>query len=200
VTLEIKTKITNMKIKTLMALVLTAGTAWFVGGCRPEVAQQSPPEPFNAEQTQGDVKVVLLEVAQLTVFTDKWHSDPQASGVSAAPAFKVTCLIEVPATEAASALVLNPTNSVQVAVEGKSAADELVPGISGGSSSSSMGFEQSCVKSYLNRPQTPAGRTALVEETVLRGMKIDADHVDLSLTLNWKKKDMVFEFKDVPVN
>ena len=199
-TLGIETEITIMKIKTLMALALTAGAAWFIGGCRPEVAQQSPPEPFSAEQTQGDVKVVLLEVAQLTVFTDKWHSDPQASGVSAAPAFKVTCLIEVPAAAAASALILNPTNSVQITVEGKPAADELVPGISGVSSSHSMEFEQSCLKSYLNRPPTPAGRTAVVEETVLQGMKIDADHVDLSLTLNWKKKDMVFEFKEVPVN
>jgi hypothetical protein len=198
--LEIETKIAQMKITTRMALALAAVTALLAGGCRPNIPPQSPSEKYNPEQTQGEVRVVLLEAGQLTVFTDKWNSDAQASGVSAAPAFKVTYLIEVPEADAFSALALNTTNLLQIAVEGKIVSDEAVPGIVRGISSDSRGFGESSVRSYLSQPKTPAGRRALIEETVLHGVRIEADHVDLTLRLNWKKKDMVFNFNDVPVN
>jgi hypothetical protein len=190
-----------MKIKTHLALVLAAGAALLGGGCRPEAPQQqSFLEQYSPEQTQGEIRVVLLEVAQLTVFTDKWRGDAQASGVSAVPAFKVTYLVEVPEADASGALVINSNNSVQIVVEGKVVSDEAVPGIVPGILVGSMGFGESSVRSYLNQPKTPAGRSALVEETILRGLRIEADHVDLTLSLSWKKKNMVFDFKDVPVN
>jgi hypothetical protein len=191
----------KMKIRIQMALVLAASAAFLGGGCRPEVPQQQfSPEQYTPEQTHGEVRVVLLEVAQLTVFTDKWHSDAQASGVSAAPAFKVTYLVEVPEADGFSSLVLNSTNSLQIAVEGKVVSNEITPGVAQGRSMTATGFGESAVSSYLSRPQIPVGRTALAEETVLRGLRIDADHVDLSISLNWKKKNMLFDFRDVPVN
>ena len=189
-----------MKIITRMALALLTVTALFIGGCRPNVPPQSPSETYNPEQTQGEVRVVLLEVGQLTVFTDKWHSDPAESGVSAAPVFKVTYLVEVPEADGFGALAINTSNSVQIAVEDKVVSDEAVPEIVRDSSSVAGGFDQSSVKSYLSRPKTPAGKTGLVEETVLRGLRIEADHVDLTINLNWKKRNMTFDFKDVPVN
>jgi len=189
-----------MKMTNQMAPALVALTALLAGGCRPNVPPQSPSETYNPEQTQGEVSVILLEVGQLTVFTDKWHSDPAESGVSAAPVFKVTYLVEVPEADGFGALAINTSNSVQIAVEDKVVSDEAVPQIVRDSSSVAGGFDQSSVKSYLSRPKTPAGKMGLVEETVLRGLRIEADHVDLTLSLSWKKKNMVFDFKDVPVN
>jgi hypothetical protein len=199
-TFKIETNTAQMKITTRMATAMVAVAALLAGGCRPSVPPQSPSEKYNPEQTQGEVRIVLLEVGQLTVFTDKWHSDPAVTGISAAPVFKVTYLVEVPEADGFGALAINSSNSVQVAVEGEVVSNEAVPEIVRSSSSVVGVFDQSGVKSYLSQPKTPAGRTALVEETVLRGLRIEADHVDLTISLSWKKKNMVFDFKDVPVN
>ncbi len=189
-----------MKLGINLTTMLILAVGWLGGGCHPAVAPPAALETYNPVQTQDEVRVVLLEVAQLTLFTDQWSAEPQAAGISAAPAFKVVWLIEVPQPDAFSALTINSTNLIQVSVEGKVVSDTAVHGISHGISSSSVGFSESTVKSLITAPKPPPSRAAIVEETVLRGVRVEADHIDLSLRLNWKKHDLVFDFKDVPVN
>ncbi len=187
-----------MRLTLHLAAALATG-AWLACGCHPAVAPTPGAETYVPDQTQGEIKVVLYEVAQLTVFTDQWSAGSQATGISAAPAFKVVWLLDVPQADA-SALEINPTNSVQISVEGKVVSDEAVPGVVRGISNSSGSFEQSTVKSYFSPPKPSPGHVAQVEETVLKGVRIEADHVDLKIRLNWKKRHVAFEFKDVPVN
>jgi hypothetical protein len=191
-----------MKTRIWMAIALACGLAALGTGCRPGGLQPAPsvPEKFAATQTNGAVRATILELSQLTLFTDKWYTDPAATGASAVPAFKMVFLVDVPKADGLSSLVLSPSNGVQILVGGKAVNGEIAPGIAGGGSGIAREFESSSLAAYAEPPKLPPGRTAVVQETVLRGVRIDADHVDVRLTLTWKKQEMAFEFEDVPVN
>jgi len=40
----------------------------------------------------------------------------------------------------------------------------------------------------------------LAKETVFEGLKVEAKRIDVKVQFSWRGSDMLFDFKDVPLN
>jgi hypothetical protein len=140
------------------------------------VANQRP----NLEKTQGEVRVILLRVGNVIASNQK-------------PGFGVTFAIEVPQQGAFSDLSIRSNEEVALAVNGRPVK------IPGASSSGSMGIDKLPRQHELVLPTVPKGRATLGEQVEFEGLTIDAKKIDVTIRFSWRKQEMTFAFKDVPV-
>ncbi len=184
------------RVAVVLLIVLTA----VCGGYFAFAAKQKPLATYNPEQIQGDVKIVLLRVGKLTMFTDKCFSDLRSARMIGEPVFMVTYLVEVPKRGAFSGLAFRSNDQLDVIHDGHSIASQTEPGLVKGFDGHSESFEAlaSCV--YLRDRVIPNDGAAMIEEDTLQGLKVSADVIDLQIKFGWNGKDLVFTFRNVPLN
>ena len=183
-----------------VAVVLLIALAAVCGGYFAFAAKQKPLATYNPEQIQGDVKVVLLRVGKLTMFTDKCFSDSQFTQTIGEPVFLVNYLVEVPKKGAFAGLTLRGSQGLDIIRDGHSIIGQTEPGLIKAFNGDSQAFEKLSSRPDLRGRTIPDDKAALVEEDTLQGLNVSADQVDLHIKFGWNGKNMVFTFKDVPLN
>jgi hypothetical protein len=141
--------------------------------------QQTPVKSLNLEQTRGNVRVVLLRAGRLI-------------STNGQPEVVVTYVVEVPNKGAFSDLHFSLDNECILAVRGKP--------LECRGSSSSMGFKDLPRQNELSKLVAREGRSMLAEEILFRSLKMEAKKIDVKLQFSWRGQEMVFDFKDVPLN
>jgi hypothetical protein len=166
-------KIQPYPATTMAVLCATFLLAWT------GTAQKVAPKP-TLEKTQGQVRVVLLRVAN---FTSSNHE----------PAFEVTYGIEVPQKGAFSDLSIRSDDAVALTEKGQPV---LTPGAV---SSGSMGMDKLPRQDQLVLPTVAKGKAMLGEQVEFEGLKITTKMIDVTIRFSWRGQAMTFAFKDVPV-
>jgi hypothetical protein len=159
----------------LWLMLITFSTANFA-----TAAEQRQNNSFNQEQTQGEVRVILLRVSQLIV--------------SNQPNFVVTYAVEIPVKGAFADLHFSSDKELALSVKGKPL---YFPG---SFSSTSMDFKALPRQNELIKPKVHEGKAMLAEEIVIAGLKVKASHVDLKIQFSWRGTEMKFDFQGVPTN
>ena len=163
-------------------------------------AKQNGIPAFNPEQTQGEVRVVLLRFERHTIYTDPkdpWRNRVMAEkhkSLLALPQFKVTFWLEVPIEGAFGQVSMSTQDQLDILVDGKSILD------GSGTSGGTMGFEDLPHYHELRRMSAPEGKAGICEECYSEGECIPTGPVDIRFKIKWKGQDKVFLFKNVPVN
>lgn len=142
-------------------------------------AQKVPPEP-TLEKTQGEVRVVVLRVANFTSLNQE-------------PAFEVTYGIEIPQKGAFSDLSIRSSDEVALTANG-----QPVP-TPGAVSSHSMGMDRLPRQHELVLPSVAKGKAMLGEQVEFQGLRVHAKKIDVTIRFSWRGKEMTFAFEDVPV-
>jgi hypothetical protein len=189
-----------MKIRFKPTVVLMAAVAVIAGIVIAQAAKQKSIPAFNPEQTQGEVRVVLLRLERHTIYTDPhdpWRNRVMAEDhkrLSALPFFKVTFWLEVPREGAFGQVSMSTQDQLDILVDGKSILD------GSGTSGGTMGFEDLPHHNELRQMSAPEGRAGICAECYSEGESIPTGPVDIRFKIKWKGVDKVFLFKNVPVN
>lgn len=149
--------------------------------CPVSAGQAEPLKPLNQEKTQGEVRVVLLRAGKVI------SSEKEAQWV-------VTYGVEVPLKGAFSDLAFSSEDEVALSVKGKNINSW------GDFGSGSMGFDDLPRQGELRKPEVAPGKAMLAEDVVFRGLKIDAEKLDVKIRFTWRGSPLTFDFKDVPLN
>ena len=151
-----------------------------LGICFATAENPKPLKALNLEQSQGEVRVILLRAG--------WT----ASTNNAKP-LVITCAIEVPVKGAFSDLHFNSADEIALTGHGKAVEFHSV-------SSATMDLKDLPRQSELTRPATREGRAMIAEELTLNDIHLDAKQIDVKLHFLWRGNEMNFDFKDVPLN
>jgi hypothetical protein len=171
----LKTADNSIRVCLLAAAALLGPV--FAGNAQPKPALR----PLNLEQTQGDVRVVLLRAGRVTSASNRLD-------------LVVTYAVEVPTNGAFSDLQFSSADEIALVVHGK-----LVD-FHGNASTAAMDFEQLPRAGEVTRPKARPGKVMLAQETVFPGLKIDAEKMEVKLHFTWRGHARCFDFKDVPLN
>lgn len=163
-----------------MAVILFAALAIAATGLAGLAQQTVPNQKPNLEKTQGEVRVILLRVGGVIASNQK-------------PGFGVTFAIEVPQQGAFSDLSIRSNDEVTLTVNGSPVK------IPGAVSSGSMGIDKLPRQQELVLPTVPKGRATFGEQVEFEGLTIDAKKIDVAIRFSWRKQEMTFTFKNVPV-
>jgi len=187
------------QIKSIVVIVATLAVI-SCGVFFARAEKQKPLATYNPEQMQGDVKVVLLRVGKLTMFTDKCFSDSRVAQTIGEPVFLVSYLVEVPKKGAFSGLALKGSQGLDIIHDGHSIIGQTEPGLIKAFDGSSEAFKNLSSRPDLRDRTIPDDKAGMVEEDTLQGLNVSADHVDLQIKFGWNGEDLIFNFKDVPLN
>jgi hypothetical protein len=170
----------NRNINTIVVLTSALAVSLAFGSVG-KAEPQAQLKPLNLEQIHGEVRAVLLRTGQVISTTNPLE-------------FVVTYVVEVPTNGAFSDLHFSSDKEIALGIRGK-------PVVFHGSISTiSMEFKKLPRQSELTEPKERAGKAMLAQETVFHGLKIDARKIDLRLRFDWRGREMLFDFKDVPLN
>lgn len=149
-------------------------------------------QPFTAEQTQGNVRVVLLKVDRSTVFSKAGFRSATNNTVHAIPGIGMTCVVEALGNEPKENWI---SPNVEVRVAGKRISD-TPENISAGGFSALSEFTHF---SSEDKPQVTNPKRAVVHKAWLRGLRVSSNKIDLHITAGFNKRTEAFVFKDIPV-
>jgi hypothetical protein len=161
---------TSVILLTLMATI-----------CLGFAGQSAALKPLNLEQTQGEVRVVLLRAGQVVSTNNQIQ-------------FIVTYVVEIPKKGAFADLHFSSNDEIALVVKGKPVE------FYGESSSSAMDFKELPRQNELIKPKAIEGREMLAQDIVFKDLKIEARKFDVKLKFSWRGNERSFDFKDVPLN
>ncbi len=168
-------------MKTQINPIVPVFVAMLMGALYGNAGEQRPAKALNLEKSRGEVRVVLLRVGQVVSTNDHQM-------------FAVTYVVEVPRKGAFSDLHFSSDMEITLAAHGKPVE------FHGGTSSGAMDFKELPRQSELSKPATKEGKAMLAKEIVFEGLKVEAKKIDVRLQFSWRGSDMLFDFKDVPLN
>jgi hypothetical protein len=170
-----------MKTQSTARLVSIAFLVAIALGICSVTAETLPPlKALNLEQTQGEVRVLLLRAGKINATND-------------AKPLVLTFAVEVPAKGAFSDLHFNSADEITLTTQGK-------PIKMNSFSGSLIDFKDLSRQNELTRPMVKEGKQMIAEEIVLKDINLDVHSIDVKFHFLWRGNKMNFVFKDVPLN
>ena len=182
-------------MKTTIKLALVALVAVVCGAAVSFI--NKPVTPYNPEQIQGNVRVVLLTVDRTTVFTDVGFQETNTQKIHAVPGLSVVYAVELLGDEPVKNWV-GVTDGKLVSLNGKKFDATRSESLTGGGHNTSNEYEH-YHWGILKKPTVTNPKRTHVIEVWERGLRIPSGKVDLRFTTGFNDHKQEFVFKDVPV-
>jgi hypothetical protein len=182
-----------MKTPIKLALVVVAA---LVSGAAVS-SLKKPVAPYNPEQIQGNVRVVLLRVDRTTLFSDEGFASTKPQKIHAIPGLSYTYAVELLGDEPVKQWIM-AGNGDLVSLDGKPIGDTEPENISGGGNKSAFEYGQ-YIWGVLKKPAVTNPKRTHVFETWKRGLRVPGGKIDLRITTGFNEHKEEFVFKDIPV-
>ena len=182
-----------MKTPIKLALVVVAA---LVSGAAVS-SLKKPVAPYNPEQIQGNVRVVLLRVDRTTLFSDDGFRSTQPQKIHAIPGLSYTYAVELLGDEPVKNWIMIG-NGNPVSLNGKPIGDTEPENICGGGNKASFEYGQ-YIWGVLKRPAVTNPKRTHVFEVWERGLRVPGGKIDLRITTGFNEHKEEFVFRDIPV-
>lgn len=182
-----------MKTPIKLALVVVAALA-----CGAAVSSLNKPvAPYNPEQIQGSVRVVLLRVDRTTLFSDEGFRETKPQKIHAIPGLSFVYAVELLGDEPVKQWNV-VGNGKPVSLNGKPIGDTTPENISGGGHGTSHEYEH-YDWGIMRKPAVTNPKRTHVFESWERGLRVPGGKIDLRITTGFNDHKEEFVFKDIPV-
>ena len=181
----------NTPIKLALVLVIALASGAAVSSIKKPVA------PYNPEQIQGNVRVVLLRVDRTTLFSDVGFMDTKPQKIHAIPGLSFIYAVELLGDEPVKHWNM-VGNGNPVSLNGKPIGDTSPENLSGGGNKASFEYEH-YNWGVLKKPAVTNSKRTHVFEMWERGLRVPGGKIDLRITTGFNEHKEEFVFKDIPV-
>jgi|GEM_PF-1965397 len=157
--------------------------------------------PFEREQTHGNIRVVLLKVERMTLFTSEGIRDAVPGKIYPVPTFGVTFVAEALGKEPIKNWYSDDADE-DLTIEGKRiSSDEIFPeNLIAGSRSDNSSFAPSFGNGPEMRPKLADEKRAVVMERFIRYGQIPSGKLRLKLKVGINDHPENFVFDGISVN
>ena len=182
-------------MKTLIKLALVAVAALVCGAAVSSL--KKPVAPYNPEQIQGNVRVVLLRVDRTTLFSDVGFMSTKPQKIHAIPGLSFIYAVELLGDEPVKQWHM-VENGKSASLNGKPLSDTMPENISGGGARTSLEYEH-YNWGIMKKPAVTNPKRTHVFEMWERGLRMPGGKIDLRITTGFNEHKEEFVFKDIPV-
>jgi hypothetical protein len=166
----------NKRISSILRAIL-ALFVLAVANVDVRAAETSAGRKVSLEQTQGDVRVVLLRAGAITSPTNQ-------------DSVEVTYVVEIPLKGAFSDLSFG-SDEVTLTANGKPL------NVSRQVTGSAMGFDKLPRQNELIKPVVRSGKAMIAEEVLFEGVNVRSKKVNVKIQFSWRGQPFTFTFKDL---
>ena len=182
-------------MKTPIKLALVAVAALVCGAAVSSL--KKPVAPYNPEQIQGSVRVVLLRVDRTTLFSDVGVTEAKPQKVHAVPGLSYVYAVELLGNEPVKKWNVIG-NGNPVSLNGKPLVDTTPENITGGGLNGSHEYEH-YNWGILKKPDVTNPKRTHVFQVWERGLRVPGGKIDLRITTGFNEHKEEFVFRDIPV-